>query len=876
MHFMMGRLAAMAAAVALIVLSIPATSSSAQAESGESALWSPLVGAVPSDLSLSEDASQFYDLNTARLENLLDAVSDIDVMSTEMIQRPTLLSVPTPDGDLVGFAVSAVDVLDAKLAAAHPEMRTFAGRGIDDEALSIRVDLTPLGFHAMVRSGDNATRAWYIDPVSVGDTTRYVSYAAGSLDVPRLTEAKQAEDVGGAVPHDTAPTEVALDNPAPVLRTVRLALASDQAFARFYGTQNVLAAKVSMVNRVAGVFNDDLGVRLLLADGTDSLNFDTDARAVEANGPCGSNACFTPSALRGCDVETLQQNSAAVQSILGARNYDLGHMVLGGGGGGIAGYGEVGLDFVKGGGCTGSASPVGDAFAIDYLAHELGHQLGASHTFNSCGGSSGSTAVEPGSGSTIMAYAGICGDNNLQPHSDPYLSQASIVEIHRTIDGRLPSSPTGNSAPTVTPPASRVLPLRTPFTLTATGSDPDGTSPSYLWEQTDVGDPDRELFDGAKSAGPLFRTFGTYVDTSATAAQYFSAGGNLASRSPSRTFPDMAQVLAGSTNASAGTCDPALTGVAKIECFSEYLPNADYVGSDAEAGSIGFRVTARDADPRGGAVAFADVRLPIDRAAGPLLVTGFDSAPSDVYAGGSRQTLKWDVNGTDAANLAPNVRIVLSTDGGETFDTELSASTPNDGSQSVVLPNVNTSAARIMIQAVDNYFFAVNPERFLIKERAAAVVSADRDTAEAGSDVTLSGSGFTADENVTVTLAVNGEAVNNRVAADDAGSFRLVVRVPSTAPSGTAMVTAVGAESSSKATAAIEVVALPTTSASPPVTPPPSPMPTPSVAAATARGSQVTEQRLADTGGTASNLLALVAVGAVLIGLFARGRRRRT
>ncbi|KQR88466.1 reprolysin-like metallopeptidase [Microbacterium sp. Leaf179] len=890
---MIRRFAAVAATVALIVSSAPTVSSAAPDEGSEDALWTPLVQTEDSDLPVRDEASRPYELDVAGLSALFAAAPDAATRSTA---NTTRLSVPTPDGDLVEFAVAPVDLLDVDLRAAHPELRTFAGRGVDDEGLSIRADLTPLGFHAMVRSGDNATRAWYVEPANVGDTARYVSYAAGSLDVPRLTEVEHDDihaDTDAAARAAAPERAAALDDPAPVLRTVRLALASDPAFARFYGTQNVLAAKVSMVNRVAGVFNDDLGLRLLLADGTDSLNFDTDARAVGADGPCGADACFTPAALAGCDVETLRQNSAAVQTIVGTAGYDIGHLVLGGGGGGIAGYGEVGLDFVKGGGCTGSASPIGDAFAIDYLAHELGHQLGASHTFNACGGSSGDTAVEPGSGSTVMAYAGICGDNDLQPHSDPYLSQASIVEIHRTIDGRLADVPTGNAAPTVTPPAPRMLPLRTPFTLAATGSDPDGNSTTYLWEQTDVGDPDRGLFDDAKSAGPLFRTFGTYVDTSSTAAQYFSTGGNRASRSAARTFPDMAQVLAGTTNAVTGTCDPTLTGVAKIECFSEYLPSGAYVGAGAGTGSIDFRVTARDADPRGGVVAFGDVRLTLDRDAGPLLVSGLDPASADSYPGGSRQTLRWQVNGTDAAALAPNVRIVLSTDAGKTFDTVLAASTPNDGSQSVVLPDVTTSAARIKVEAVDNYFFAVDPGPFEIQQRAAAVLSTGSDSAESGSEVTISGSGFTPRENVDVTLVADGGTVDTRVAADDAGAFRARVRVPLAAAAGRATLTAVGAESASRAITTITIVAAPTPtptatpapttspSATPtptttpaPVAPPGSTATPPAVAGATP-GRPSSEHRLASTGTAISGVLALAAAGTVVVGLFVRRRRRR-
>ncbi len=456
---------------------------------------------------------------------------DIDAMTRALVpavsRRTTgadggadaVISVPTPTGELVRFAVTPVEVLADRLQQANSQIRTFAGRGVDDVGLTIRADITPLGFHAMIRSADGRTKAWFVDPATVGDDSRHVSYAAGASDLPRLQEPERGAIEEGP---ESPPTADVGDRETTVAsRTVRLALANDPAFASFYGTDNVLAAKVSIVNRVAGVFNEDLGVRLVLSEGTDRLNFDTDAAATQPGGACGPDACFTPEALRGCEVETLRQNSAAVAGIVGNDAYDVGHIVLGGGGGSIAGYGEVGLDFVKGGGCTGSATPVGDAFAIDYVAHEIGHQLGASHTFNACGGSSGATAVEPGSGSTIMAYAGLCGANDLQTHSDPYLSHATIDEIHRTLDQRLPAVDTANTAPTVTAPASRTIPIRTPFALTAEATDAEG--PVFLlWEQADVGDGDRALLDDTKIAGPLFRVFGVRADISEADALWLS------------------------------------------------------------------------------------------------------------------------------------------------------------------------------------------------------------------------------------------------------------------------------------------------------------------------------------------------------------------
>ena len=131
-------------------------------------------------------------------------------------------------------------------------------------------------------------------------------------------------------------------------------------------------------------------------------------------------------------MATLDKTRIVLGQLIGASNYDVGHIGLGVNGGGIAYLGVVGAS-LKGGGCTGVPTPVGDLFAVDYVAHELGHQFDADHTFNgvdgSCGGNGGASAVEPGSGVTVMAYAGICAADDLQPHSDPYFSQRSIDQV---------------------------------------------------------------------------------------------------------------------------------------------------------------------------------------------------------------------------------------------------------------------------------------------------------------------------------------------------------------------------------------------------------------------------------------------------------------
>ena len=242
----------------------------------------------------------------------------------------------------------------------------------------------------------------------------------------------------------------------------RLALTSDPSYAAYFGTANVLAEKVTLINRVNQIYNDDLAIELRLVNGTDKLNLDTDAKATGADGPCGAAPCFEPSTTtarrRRRTTPTATSTTATSRpwagtapcsaSSIGASNYDVGHIALGVNGGGIAYLGVVGGDY-KGGGCTGLPKPKGDFFAIDYVAHEIGHQFGGNHTFNgalgACGGNISDASVEPGSGSSVMAYAGICGQDDLQPHTDPYFSYRTIDEVdayatrtlrqHRGADG---------------------------------------------------------------------------------------------------------------------------------------------------------------------------------------------------------------------------------------------------------------------------------------------------------------------------------------------------------------------------------------------------------------------------------------------------------
>ena len=264
------------------------------------------------------------------------------------------------------------------LARLHPDIKTYSGRGVTDPSATIHADLSPIGFHASVRS---ATGAWYIDPFYVGRTpSAYASYYGRDAKKTNRTFVERE-----VVPTKLRRSGRALPPVAPFstgeqLRTYRLALITDPGYATYHGgPPNVTPAKVALMNRVNQPYEDDLTIRLQLVPNNDLLNFNTWAQGTAPNGPCGAAACFTQSQLTGCS--STSRARYVISQIIGASNYDIGHLALGQPGGGVANLGVVGRSN-KAGGCTGVPTPIGDFFAIDYVAHEMGHQFSGNHTFN--------------------------------------------------------------------------------------------------------------------------------------------------------------------------------------------------------------------------------------------------------------------------------------------------------------------------------------------------------------------------------------------------------------------------------------------------------------------------------------------------------------
>ena len=605
------------------------------------------------------------EVDVKELERLLDRAPA--ERSAAAAAAPLVLALPYPDGTDRLFRVEESPILEPELAARFPEIRTFVAQGIDDPTATARLSLTALGFHAMVLSTSGTV---FIDPYRRGSAGYVLSYFKKEARKPAGADFECHVKEEGA--EEETAFEAGLDSPVTAvsvgtqLRTYRLAVAATGEYSAAVCAPNPAAVACALnamavsVNRVTGVYEREVAIRMVMVANNNLVVYTNGATDPYSNGN-GSTM--------------LGQNQSNLNSVIGSTNYDIGH-VFSTGGGGVAQLG-VPCTSSKARGVTGQPNPVGDPFDIDYVAHEMGHQFGGSHTFNGttgkCAGNrSGSFAYEPGSGTTIMAYAGICGDEDLQPHSDDTFHSRSFDQIVAFSTGATGSScavitSTGNAAPTVSAGAAFTIPKQTPFTLTGSATDPDGNALTYLWEEVDLGSASPPNND-VSAVRPIFRSF-------------------VPLAVPSRTFPRLADIL-GNT-----------------ETLGESMPT--------RSRTMTFRLTARDNRAGGAGVNYAATTVTVNAAAGPFAVTQPNTALT--WAAGSGQTVTWNVAGTNAAPVAcANVAIDLSTDGGNTFPTSLAVATPNDGSETVTLPGTLTTVARVRVSCVGNVFFDISNTDFTL------------------------------------------------------------------------------------------------------------------------------------------------------------------
>jgi len=578
-------------------------------------------------------------------------------------RQASAIVLPLPDGSFEEFEVKESQVMSPELAAKFPNIKTYSGVSTKNGYSSVRFDISPKGFHAMLFTPNGTV---YIDPVNRQNSRDYQSYykrdfLSGHKDVFQEKELFGSNSALASQINLLQPQSAARPSGSE-LRTYRLAVAATGEYTAFHGgtVAGALAAIVTTMNRVNGIYEREVSIRMVLVGNTNELIF-TDA----------ATDGFSNSDARAF----IDEVQAKIDDIIGDADYDIGHGVSTGGGG-LAGTGPC-ITGRKASGITGSSQPIGDPYDVDFVAHEIGHQFSAAHTFNGSSGSctsnrSASSAYEPGSGTTIMAYAGICSPQNIQNNSDAYFHSQSFDQIiaYSTVGSGntcATVSSTGNNAPVVEAgEGGFTIPISTPFKLDGSATDPDGDDLTYSWEQFDLGPAGAP--ESPVDNAPLFRAF------SPVSESY-------------RLFPQISDIVENSNT------------------MGEILP--DYTRS------LKFRLTARDNKDGGGGVDYDEINFDVSDEAGPFVVTE-PNTNVDLTAL-TTTTITWDVANTNVAPInCQSVNILLSTDGGLTFPTTLISNTNNDGAVVVLIPSITTSEARIKVEAADNIFFDISDANFSI------------------------------------------------------------------------------------------------------------------------------------------------------------------
>ncbi|MBS1937952.1 MAG: hypothetical protein JSS84_09105 [Bacteroidetes bacterium] len=587
---------------------------------------------------------------------------------TDLGQADAGLDLPLPTGAFMRFKCMETPVMHPALGARFPYIRTYSGYAVNDVRVKVKFDQTPAGFHAMITGLPEGDA--FLDPVAMGNSTLHQAYWKRDL-APALQRSAahctydQVNDIGHAMALSAqwmgqAEAQRAGDCK---FRTYRLALACTGEYANFFGATGTnkapaIAAMATTLNRVNGIYERDAALTMVLVANNDQLVFTNPVTDGYTNDDGGT---------------MLDENQAKCDAIIGTANYDIGH-VFSTGGGGVAYLNSPCNPTYKAGGVTGLPAPVGDPFDIDYVAHEMGHQYGGNHTQNNNCNRASPASVEVGSGITIMGYAGVCAPN-VEDHSIAMFGGYSLQEIHANITTGTSSTcpqtvPLVNAPPTVAAGANYTIPKSTPFVLTATGSDPNtGDQLTYSWEQMDYQTSTQPPV-ATSTQGPNFRPW-------------------LPVNTPQRWFPRLSVVASG-TN-----------------------PNPNWEVLSSVARTYKFRVTVRDNAPGGGCNAQSNMTVTVNGSAGPFVVTQPNTALT--WAGGSTQTVIWNVAGTAASPVSCTaVDILLSTDGGLTWPQTLATAVPNNGTSSVTVPLTASTTARIMVRANGNVFYDISDQNFTI------------------------------------------------------------------------------------------------------------------------------------------------------------------
>ncbi len=613
--------------------------------------------------SYSEDQA-FYTVDLATLKQSLQNASD------KFSGKPgVVVEFPNRNGEIEKFLVWENSNFAPELQAQFPDIRSYVGNGLEDKTARINFSLSPEGVQTLVFRADLGTE--FIEPYTK-DHAVYVFFDSQSRNTARLPFNCNTVDqrLNQELLDDT---RIANRSNNQVYKTMRLALSCTGEYGAYFGgtVAGALAGMNATMTRVNGVFEKDMALHLNIIANNNLVVYTSSS----------SDPYSSANAIDNWNAEL----QATLTSVIGEANYDIGHLFGASGGGGNAGCVGCVCGTGKGSGYTSPSDnvPAGDNFDIDYVVHEMGHQLGANHTFSHNSEGSG-VNVEPGSGSTIMGYAGIT-SYDVQSHSDAYFTYRSILQVQTNLSNKTcpVSTAITNTPPAVDAGADITVPAGTAYILNAVATDSDGDSLTYCWEQNNsagsAATGANSVASPTKTSGPNFRSF-------------------IPKSTGVRSMPDTAKVLAGTLS----TMWESVSTVARTLKFTVTVRDNNVAGAQTNTDEI--NVTSK--------LPYNSATAPTG--AGPFVVTS-QNTTGVTWVQGNAQTITWDVNNTTSLPGSTNVNIKLSIDGGLTYPYVLAADTPNDGSETITVPSTPASqACRVLVEPTDNIYYAVNSKAFYI------------------------------------------------------------------------------------------------------------------------------------------------------------------
>ncbi|CAD7809325.1 hypothetical protein CHRY9390_01979 [Chryseobacterium aquaeductus] len=626
------------------------------------AQWTVASRPIRSSNAELSNVTNYYKLDLVQLQQKLK-----NTVESGKDAKPVEISLPNLFGKMERYAVYSFPVMVKELADQY-QLGSYAGVSIDNPNKYLRFSLSPSDFQSMTI---NEGQYEFIDAQNA-DKTIYGVHAKSSNPDGKSFSCTTSEDPTAVSQlgnlklagqsFTNQPTNFAKASDKKY-RTMRLAISATGEYTTFHGgtVASALSAINATMTRVNGVFEKDLALHLNIQNFPGIIYTDATTDPYTGN----------------LNVQLQQTLTANV----GNANYDIGHVFNAAGNNGNAGcIGCVCINpatstsTAKGSAFTQSTSPVGDTFDIDFVAHEMGHQLGANHTYSHVLEGAG-VNMEPGSGSTIMGYAGIT-NANVQMNSDPYFHVASIIQIQNNMASKTCDieTTTTNNPPVIAVLPTYSIPKGTAFVLTASATDPESDPMTYAWEQYDAADVAANV-----NADPI--TLANLGNTTFGA----SFRSLPPTTSPTRYFPKLSSVLNGILVNSNNSWE-SVSNVARTSSFAVTVRDNNLNSLQQQTNS-----------------ALQTINVGAD---GPFKVNDqFQFGYTNVST-----PILWDVVNTSSApyNVA-NVKIDYTVDNGTTW-TVLIASTPNDGSENFTFPAaLNNQVIKLRISAIGNVFYAVKP-----------------------------------------------------------------------------------------------------------------------------------------------------------------------